>query len=57
MIKDTIIQVGDKFILEENWEHLVEVDTKEKATPFTNEEATQIIKYLGKGEKVPLNEN
>ena len=56
-MKDTIIKVGVKFISEKDYKHLVEVDTKEKATPFTNDEADQIIEYLGEGEKVPFDEN
>ena len=55
-MKDTIIKVGNKFISEEDYSYLVDADTKAEATLFTNDEADQIIAYLGEGEKELVNE-
>jgi len=55
-MKDTIIKCSNgKYVREENWSVLVE-SSKAYATPFTNDEADQIIAHLGEGEKEAANE-
>ena len=52
-----ILLQNQNFIVEKDYERLVEIDNEEKATKFSEKDANSIIEYLGEGEKVPCDDN
>ena len=51
------IKVGNKYIAERDHSHLVETEIPDQECEFKDSEADQIIKYLGEGKKVQINED